>query len=78
MRQLHAENRSLDFVQPKISTDEFVMVTRLHSMLATMRNRFANVSSRQTVTPGIVSGPEIFGLIKTEATGIAHCAGFAP
>src|SRR4051812_18047684 len=76
MWQLHVQDCGLDLVETKISTNEMVIVTRLHPVLPAVPEPSGECFLPADDHPGIAGRPEIFRGIKAEGAGFAHRAGF--
>src|SRR5262249_34698047 len=72
--KFHLQDRRLQFIEPKISADKLMMITRLHPMLATRPDARRQIFVVADDRARIPCGPEIFGRIKTETSDVTDCA----
>src|SRR5437868_8931438 len=74
VRKFYLQNRRLHFIEPEISADKLMVISRFHSMLATRpdaRCQLFVVTNNCACIPG---GAEILGRIEAEATDVTDCA----
>src|SRR5215469_16568198 len=74
MRKFHLQNRRLQFVEPEISTDKSMMISRFHSMLAADSDARRQIFVVRNDCACVTSRTEIFGRVEAEATDVPDCA----
>jgi hypothetical protein len=77
MRQLHAEDRRLDRVEPAVDADHLVVVPRLHAVDAEQFQRLRDVVAGGREEAAVAGAAEVLGRIEAEAADVTEAAGAA-
>src|SRR5437899_1439145 len=75
MRKLNSQNGRLDFVEPKVTADEMMVVTGFHSMLSANAKSLCQLLFPAGNHASVSGCSEIFGWIKTEKPALPHRPG---
>src|SRR6266403_180986 len=74
MRQFHLKNRRLQFIEPEISADKLMVISRFHSMLAADSEARRQIFVVTNNCACVAGGTEILGRVEAEAADVTDCA----